>query len=124
MYRRFQLFQHMTMTPDIQYLKKSCSVSSKDNGLDRRAACKTGILIAVISKLARISHQAAENTDKALVLWCEVAMIKKQCVIQACLSRFRLVFVSVSLLFTQTVAMATLFAPERRLRTRILRLLP
>ena len=29
-----------------------------------------------------------------------------------------------SLLFTQTVAIATLFAPERRLRTRILRLLP
>ncbi len=27
--------------------------------------------------LTRISHQAAENTDKALVLWCEVAMIKK-----------------------------------------------
>ena len=27
--------------------------------------------------LARISHQAAENTDKALVLWYEVLMIKK-----------------------------------------------
>ena len=51
-------------------------------------------------------------------------IIKKQCVIQVCLSRFRLVFESVSLLFTQTVAIATLFAPERRLRTRILRLLP
>jgi len=51
-------------------------------------------------------------------------MIKIQCVFEACLSRFRLVFVSVSLLFTQTVAMATLFAPERRLQTRILRLLP
>ena len=42
---------------------------------------------------------------------------KLQCVIQACLSRFRLVFVSVSLLFTQTIAIATLFAPERRLWT-------
>ena len=73
--------------------------------------------------LARISHQAAQHTDKTLVFWSEVLIVKIQCVIQGCLSRFRLVFVSVSLLFTQTVAMATLFAPERRLRTRILRLL-
>jgi hypothetical protein len=48
---------------------------------------------------------------------------KIQSVIQESQSRFRLVFASVSVLFTQTIAMATLFAPERRLITRILRLL-
>ena len=74
--------------------------------------------------LARISHQAALYPDKALVSVKKILMIKIQSVFQACLSRFRLVFASVGLLFTQTVAMATLFAPERHLRTRILRLLP
>ena len=76
------------------------------------------------TELARISHQAAWDSDKALVSLKKTRMIEIQCVLRACLSRFRLVFVSVSLLFTQTVAIATLFAPERRLQTRILRLLP
>jgi len=76
------------------------------------------------SLLARISHQAALYPDKTLVSLKKILKIKIQYAFQACLSRFRLVFASVGLLFTQTVAMATLFAPERRLRTRILRLLP
>ena len=60
----------------------------------------------------------------ALVSLKKIQMIEIQCVSRARLSRFRLVFVYVGLLFTQTIAMAMLFAPERRLQTRILRLFP
>ena len=73
--------------------------------------------LGATSGLARISHQAAQDSDKALVSFKKTWLTKIQCVFQVCLSRFRLVFVSVSLLFTQTVAIATLYAPERRLRT-------
>ena len=49
--------------------------------------------------LARISHQAAENFAKALLVVANLERSKVQYVLQACLSRLRLVFVSVRLLF-------------------------
>jgi hypothetical protein len=67
--------------------------------------------------LTRISHQAAENTYKPLILGVEPGWLKIQRVIRAGPSRRRRFFGSVSLLFTQNVTIATLFAPERRFRT-------
>ena len=44
--------------------------------------------------VARISHQAAENVGKALLAVEDLERSKIHCVVQACLSRFRLNFVS------------------------------
>ena len=63
----------------------------------RLSKIATSLSLLAMTLLARISHQAALYPDKALVSLKKILMIKIQCVFQACLSRFRLVFASVGL---------------------------
>ena len=76
---------------------------------------------ATVLSLARISHRAAADQCTVLDIIKLLSTHKRQYVFRNCLSRPWLVFARPYLLFTQKVATATLFAPERRPVTRALR---